>query len=241
MCVIAVATKKIISLKTLRECEAYNSHGGGVAWAEGGKVHYMKGVKSGKIHEVLKNVPLPHVVHFRWATVGSVQKEYCHPFVIKKSVPNFTKGSTNESVLFHNGTIDGIEFYAYLAGAKAPEGWSDSKLAAKLVAIRGPKILSQVSAWSRTDGFPNKFAVMKKTGSVKLYGEYKEKNGVLFSNMRWVSGVRSGITLTSKSGRVGSTNVAKYQQEWWKTDTDESEALDRLTAKDTAARLRAMD
>jgi len=216
MCVIAVSNQKLIPLKTLEACEAYNSHGGGCAWIQDGQVHYHKGIKAKRIFDILQDAPLPHVVHFRWKTVGGITDELCHPFVVRTAVPKFTKGKTSCEVLFHNGTIDDIELYAHLAGAKVYKNWTDSKAIAKVVSLRGHRILKEVSAATARRQFPNKFAVMNRRGEVRIYGEFHERNGVLFSNLRWQHGVRSRTKLTAKSGYDASgVSIARYQSHWW--------------------------
>lgn len=193
MCVIAIATQRRMSLPAMRECNAYNPHGIGVSWVQDGKVHYRKGIQfSNEAHELLKDVPLPHVIHFRYATVGKVKPELCHPFVIRRDVPNFTIGRTTKTVLFHNGTIKDIEVFAKLAGASRLKTDSDSRIMAKICANRGQFLLEHVAERTKKNQYPNKFVTMNRVGDITIHGEFYRHNGINYSNLRWRNNVRTG-------------------------------------------------
>lgn len=179
MCVIAVAVKTRISLETLRECEATNRHGGGCAWREAGQVRWQKGITAVEMHDLLATKPLPHICHFRIATVGAVGVELCHPFAVLTHNNSATHGVTNGSVLFHNGTCQSWRFYALLSGVTP--ALSDSQTVARMAAFRGEAVLENIAAEGG-----GVFATMHATKGLRLHGRFHQHGDHQFSNLRWV-------------------------------------------------------
>src|ERR1017187_1470790 len=118
MCVIAIATKQDPNMATLYKCQSANPHGGGVAWAENGFVHYKKGLNAEEMQELVANKPFPHIFHFRIASVGKVIPSLCHAFLVKRKHNCDMAGVTQNPVFFHNGTISDWKYMALLAGVK---------------------------------------------------------------------------------------------------------------------------
>jgi len=178
MCVIAVALKKDPSMADLYKCESSNPHGGGVAWAENGYVHFKKGIRAEEMQDLVANKPFPHVFHFRIASVGKVIPALCHPFTIKRKHNCDMAGVTNSPILFHNGTIPEWKFMAQLAGVKYPDFASDSMVLARIISLRGEGVLSHL-----TSG--NKFVILWPNGDVKTYGGFTRIDGNDYSNSYW--------------------------------------------------------
>lgn len=181
MCVIAVAYKKDPKLSDLYRCESTNPHGGGVAWAEKGFVHFKKGLKAEEMQELVANKPFPHVFHFRIASVGKVIPALCHPFIVKRKHNCDMAGVTNSPVLFHNGTMGDWRFMAKLAGVTYPEFASDSMVMARIISVRGHDILNHL-----VQG--NKFTVLHPDGQVKNYGQFTRIDENDYSNGYWSYG-----------------------------------------------------
>lgn len=184
MCQIAVCEKRRLLTKEIEEYWSGNSDGAGIAWIGKGRVHYRKGIMEEK--ELLRlyktNIPLPHVVHFRLASVGGKCKELTHPFTIEHQF-NFTTSGVTDRVLFHNGTIHDYQNYLILLcltkDVSCPKHVSDTAVAAILAHYAGENILTAISGHSR-------FAVVSGQG-IKLYGDFKEKDGILLSSFRAVT------------------------------------------------------
>lgn len=107
------------------------------------------------------------VIHFRYATHGSVCRRNCHPFV------------ENGVYFAHNGIID----------IRTKDDMTDSETAFKsriypniekygFDSVVVDRIIQSMIGGSR-------FAFMYK-GRVKLYGDYKLMNGVYYSNLRFL-------------------------------------------------------
>ncbi len=104
MCVILICNKDKPSDVMIEACHAANDKGAGIAWREGGRVKWKKGLLSvEEMQELAATKPLPYVLHFRIPTVGGARKDLAHPFPIDRNVPNSLEGTTKGFVLFHNG------------------------------------------------------------------------------------------------------------------------------------------
>lgn len=231
MCVIAIAVERMLTENELRACERSNPHGGGCSWVERGLVHFKKGLDANEIAELLKDKPLPHVVHFRIATVGGVRPSRCHPFTVK-ATDNDPLAGVSKSVLYHNGHASGWEFWATLAGVHPSPGLSDSQAIARIVSIRGDGVLKEL-----VERGAGKFAVMKNDGRVTLFGRFESRAGATFSNLNWAHGLSCNPLHThshkAKSGHKshGQYNLNGFeddgnhstQKSWWKREMDISE------------------
>ncbi|MHA2377268.1 MAG: hypothetical protein ACXAB9_13990 [Candidatus Thorarchaeota archaeon] len=90
MCIIIVKNnKKLIKTETLMTSAVKNPHGLGVLWLDKWNITYHDSNE----FMVLKT-QRPYIAHFRYATVGAVNRKNCHPFNINE-----------DEVLFQNGTI----------------------------------------------------------------------------------------------------------------------------------------
>ena len=101
MCVIYFAESKSILLANAKMDDAAegNSHGCGVMFASGNKIHIIKSAKSSDWQRILKDVPENESLgfHFRWATGSKKNKQNAHPFLLDKS----------GAALMHNGIVRG--------------------------------------------------------------------------------------------------------------------------------------
>lgn len=145
MCVIFANYTAIPSKEHLLAGERRNDDGGGVAWREGKKTKWVKGITGEEIWDLLQKVPLPNLVHFRIATEGGICPELTHPFPLTPKVPLTLKGESENGVLAHNGVLS--EWRTYLkeatlrSGIKIPgDKWSDSRAIAWLAANFGEGI-----------------------------------------------------------------------------------------------------
>src|SRR5438067_9361417 len=86
MCVILVCPPKLRpSDEILRACHESNPHGAGVAWREHNRVYWRKNLKVGQVARLIREVNGEVVIHFRWASVGGVNPQLCHPFPVSRT------------------------------------------------------------------------------------------------------------------------------------------------------------
>lgn len=151
MCVIYACTGKVPDIEELEAGGLVNDDGGGVAWVDtirGEKrVRWDKGLKTAKdVHDVAAQLPLPVLIHFRYATIGGPTPLLTHPFPVTERVPLALRGNT-VAVLMHNGHWgkwdDAIKDLCARSGKKLPEGpWSDSRAMAWVAANFGLGMLN---------------------------------------------------------------------------------------------------
>ena len=93
MCVIIVKQKKEqhVSKEVLKTSSKVNPHGLGVVWLDTFEVSYHKS----KEYKVL-DTTRPYIAHFRYATVGKINRANTHPFVC---------GNNADELLMMNGSI----------------------------------------------------------------------------------------------------------------------------------------
>lgn len=95
MCVIIVKQNKRKSpMDIIENASVINPHGLGIVWLDSFEVTYHKSNE----YDVL-DTERPFIAHFRYATVGAVNKSNTHPFVC---------GSQSDELLMMNGTIKGL-------------------------------------------------------------------------------------------------------------------------------------
>jgi hypothetical protein len=196
MCVIFVADKEVRPTdEMIRFGWADNSHGGGVAWREGGEVHYSKGLTLDQVLELNAKVPFPYVVHLRKASPGTAEGPYgTQPFPVADDASYALSGVAPDGVLFHNGYWADwkgkLLEYAIRGGWKLPDGpWTDSRglaIMARHVGGGALEFISEKVIWFTID-------------AIKIYGNgvtednrWVEINDILCSNKRWQPVVTGG-------------------------------------------------
>jgi hypothetical protein len=189
MCVILVADKKPLSKTMIRRANTANPHGLGIAWLEGKRVRYRKGITLDEVLGLAVKVPVPYIVHARIKTEGRECGEMCHPFPITRRDDRKLDGSV-KAVLFHNGHwSDWLKTSRRIAkrfGSDLPAGdMSDSRAMAWCVAMAGSSILDT--------NHGQKFAVLSTEG-LELYGDgWADYNGYKVSNLNWVDRVERWV------------------------------------------------
>jgi hypothetical protein len=179
MCIIAICKNNALDKETFKRCFQSNSHGVGFAWSNGHEVCYRKGFMDVEpAWTAYEGTPLPHVVHFRLASVGGVKKELTHPFTCSAASPLAMDYEGTEPVLFHNGSISDwktILTSCVINTKVIPAGdMSDSRAMAVAVGIAGVDFLLL---------YNGKYAVVTPT-EILTVGDFEtdEDTGNLFSN-----------------------------------------------------------
>ena len=166
MCVIIIrqAGKPMPSGAELKRAYSMNSHGCGFV----SKSMKFKSLSFSnflkRLHEVPQNENC--IIHFRYATNGSVCRQNCHPF-------------TKKGISFaHNGILSIM-----------PDGdRTDSETAFRNIIYPCVQQYGFDSdelrlAVERIIGY-SKFAMMNASGEIRLFGDFKAHDGRLYSNLR---------------------------------------------------------
>lgn len=134
MCIAILNTHGTIDRNTFLNCWKNNPDGGGIAYANNGKVNIIKEMKSpevlfDKYKELRDQYPNNNfLLHFRIATHGKVNETNCHPFRVNKQL-----------CFIHNGMIDGT-------GLKVSKDFSDTYLFNQLFLQKLPRNFTQNEA-----------------------------------------------------------------------------------------------
>lgn len=178
MCIILTCESVRPSEKALDLSWDENPHGAGIAWIENDDVRWRKGLTLAEIKPLVATLPLPFIVHFRWASVGPISPTLTHPFPLERENVLRKKGKTSRGVLFHNGTWS--EWKPHLLACAASSGvpvgdghMSDSRAMAYLATVLGTAILSTI---------PGRIALLTPDG-IKRFGPWvKITDGLMASN-----------------------------------------------------------
>lgn len=199
MCVaVVIESEAGPTLTELRLMESDNPHGAGMAWADGNVVRYRKGMTAGQCFALLKKIPRPALLHFRWATHGPKVARLTHPFPLGYRAITSTKlKGKAPAVLIHNGVWRDYEKYAPGWIKAFPEA-SDTAVAA-LLAEWNEDILDKVQ-WCTAVGR----AAGNGRMDVTLRGDWESHNGDTYSNLNWQPRKWAGL-----SGYAGG-----YQTGW---------------------------
>lgn len=183
MCCILACFDSRPTLATITNIMRANSDGVGVAWLDraAGVTRWQKGMQTpAAVFALTETLPLPLVVHARWATAGGATPALTHPFPVGLKPSLALAGETNgptARVLFHNGHIAGWEDIARNIGFQLPRnarGWSDTRIMAALVARKGAGVLPLMTG--------QKFALLSIAGGLEIFGSYTDVGGGVFAS-----------------------------------------------------------
>lgn len=190
MCVIIVKKAGMamdsVTYETVQACWQANPHGAGFMYAREKKVHIFKGFMSldalwGALAVAKVQASEPLAIHFRIATSGGVNKGMCHPFPL---VPDTKKLRSTAVVctaaLAHNGVL-GSGSETLSDTALAVRDMLHHNLFVDGVRKNNKKVIDFIDYY--TEG--SRLVWLFGCGSMNFFGQWNEKNGLLFSNMHW--------------------------------------------------------
>ena len=194
MCIAAIIQKPV-TLDDLRNMEAANKDGAGVAWLDDSAangvptIRFVRGLKAEDIFKMQEvgTMSYPYLLHFRYATVGAEDHTNVHPFPMGEQALLGERTGECSSVMMHNGTWSGYNHYikkAWEDGYQIPDqaqldAMSDTAVAAWL-APAYPKILDEVR-WATAVAY-----VDGDTLAIEQRGTWSEHEGNLYSNLHWL-------------------------------------------------------
>jgi len=208
MCVILVSPDAGArpARDVLDACHAANPDGAGLAWRENRKVRWMKNLDVDDVEDLLAELDGEVVIHFRWASVGGVDADLCHPFPVACWAKTDLFGQA-ASVLFHNGTWAGysaaLRRLREVHGKRLPRGpMSDTRAAAVCVHHLGRAFLETL---------PGRWVWMNAK-TTRLYGPWSTHDGIHVSNRNFLH--RLGL---ARPGDWDPSDPAAclHQPDWW--------------------------
>lgn len=170
MCVIIYkpAGIKLPCLDIIDKAHKKNPHGCGLCSPS----VYYKGLSYATFKRYLATckVEEPLLIHFRFATHGSIKTDNCHPFYDK----------TTGIYFMHNGILSNIN----PQNDQTDSECAFRKILLPFVVKNGLHSIAFSQYISRIIGF-SKFAFMQDD-EVKLFGDYVYMSGLYFSNLRFL-------------------------------------------------------
>ena len=220
MCIIAIyengTRPNVDSVKAMMK---NNSDGAGIAWAQGGNVHAVKGLTTAAaVMDIVAGIPVGAsiVFHARIATHGDVCGGLCHPFpVTRKLAPTAAAWSSTSSAFFHNGILRAW------SPSQASRLSDSAVFCADVVAplqllgrVRRDAILHKIAISTAS-----KFAIIDADGHISRLGDgWIHEGGVWYSNHTFRApsyGVRPYGFGTSYISRPSSTSTPKGGSKWY--------------------------
>ena len=207
MCLLALCKTSTIPKENFEKAFKTNDDGFGFAFRKNDKVVYFKGFMT--VEDAWKNYSqfarekiFPHVIHFRMGK--PTEAMLTHPFEVSDVSPLYLNNVTDNDVLFHNGVISGWRdrmFESFVLSRKIPEGpIIDTRVAAIWYHHFGKDIFRFI------DG---KFIVFGKD-KLEIYGEFKEDEGILYSNDSYKPYKYTYTTRTYNTGYQGGFDYMDY-------------------------------
>ena len=171
MCVIIYkpAGKESPSLDILDRAYQRNPHGIGLVSLS----VFYKGLSYNSFKRYLKerSIDEPLLIHFRFATHGSIKKSNCHPFYDEET----------NTFFMHNGIIGGIK----LLKDKTDSECAFRRILQPYIKRYGLDSKEFFETVNQVRGFHSKFAFMQGS-NVKLFGEFFHYQEYYFSNLKFL-------------------------------------------------------
>jgi glucosamine 6-phosphate synthetase-like amidotransferase/phosphosugar isomerase protein len=186
MCVITINQNKKLNKEDIKKIWNSNPDGAGIIYYKNGQLRFKKGIMNlKKFLEIYEKIELPHIVHFRLASIGKIVPELTHPFPVFEN--NKLEGKSR--LLFaHNGHIGNYEIlYHYLKemGVKFDDNVNDSYVLARSLSLLPEK---QIEEFINKVIGGSKMVLVYPDYKIKKFGNFIEEDGIEYSNISWAYG-----------------------------------------------------
>lgn len=185
MCVIAFCEKgkNQLSSAELSKMWEYNPDGAGIMYANGTRVHILKGLMSfDAFAAAWADVPdnVPTAVHMRIATHGGISTGMTHPFPLCSSDNDMAAPAlvTARPALMHNGV------FSFCGNSKQSDTFIFTRdVISPIYAAHAFHPDADTARAIETITHGSRVVVLHPDGTRDFFGDWKEKNGVMYSNL----------------------------------------------------------
>lgn len=213
MCIIVVKPhdKPMPSKAILKHCWDNNDDGAGYMFPDGKNVIIKKGFM--KFDNFYKSLIFdyaksgrftPFVLHFRISTQAGVNEECTHPFPLSREMADLRKTRVKSPIaIAHNGVIDLTK-----SGYSTTVTYSDTM---KFITDYASLIIKNKDFYKDEDTLllldrlvGGRLAIMDYEGHIQMIGDFKEDDGIFYSNETYKKDrVRRTTTTTTTSTGYG--------------------------------------
>lgn len=169
MCILIVkpAGVKLPPQQVLKRCAHRNPHGCGFATAD----KCFKSLSLSAFTRELSKVDPSEamIIHFRYATHGSVNRSNCHPFKDEQIGVAFAHNGVLPIIPYQDKTDSETAFIRLFKPIIAKCGLYSAELRDMVDAVIGG----------------SKFAFIDENGNIKTFGRFIDVNGVYYSNLNF--------------------------------------------------------
>ena len=225
MCIIVVKPKcqQLPSEQILSKCFNSNPHGAGFMYNSHNSdtITIAKGFMDFEsFYSAITSITADNlynsdlVIHFRYATQGSISSKNCHPFPLSKKIKDLQAlNFTTNTGIAHNGVIS---FCSY----PNKQDLSDTQIFIKDILSQIP--LDQIKDQSIYESTYSKFAILDKEG-FSLIGNFLEDNGIFYSNDSYIpyEYLYNRNSYNSKPQIKRGTSNNKYAITAWDYNSDD--------------------
>ena len=170
MCIIITkpAGVKMPPKAILDRCAALNPHGFGFAT----KDRIYKTLSYSDFYNALKSIRKNEaaILHFRYATHGSIKLENCHPFKDAETGLSFAHNGVLDITPIGDMTDSETAFRTVIMPVVKKHGFDSDEFCITTHNIKGP----------------SRFAFIDKEGKYRLYGPFTQYNGCWYSNRNFL-------------------------------------------------------
>ena len=170
MCIIIVkpAGAKMPPKAILDRCAALNPHGFGFAT----KNRIYKTLSYSEFFDATKRIRKDEaaILHFRYATHGSIKLENCHPFRDAKTGVSFAHNGVLDIVPIGDMTDSETAFRTVLVPTIKEHGFDSDEFMLTAYEIKGP----------------SRFAFIDSKGNYRMYGNFIQHNECWYSNRNFL-------------------------------------------------------
>ena len=228
MCIIVVkpSGKRLPSKQILSKCFSSNPHGAGFMYNNPQNEYNSDTITIAKgfmdfesFYYAITSITADNfynsdlVIHFRYATQGSINSKNCHPFPVSKKIKDLQAISCITTTgIAHNGVIS-------FCSIPNKHDLSDTQIFIK-------DILSQVPQDQLKDNYPyektySKFTILDKDG-FSLIGDFIEDDGIFYSNTSYIPYEYTYTSRHYKPYIKRGTTHNKYAITAWEYNSNDS-------------------
>jgi predicted glutamine amidotransferase len=171
MCILIIKPKGVPMphIALLKQCATVNPDGCGIATMS--KIYKTLRFNTFVKYASIVSIDEPAIIHFRYATHGSICTANCHPFRDETTGISFAHNGILNVTPFNDMTDSETAFRFYFVSTIKEYGFYSKEFDALIKTMIGR----------------SKFAFLNQDGELRTFGQFIEYNGCFYSNNSFLS------------------------------------------------------